>query len=300
MMTLLKRAVRWIYLRIPLKKYFLSTLKRVYVPPPSAWQHLHFVGPFIVQVNGAGQPRTFRMNHFGGYTYLLENELFWKGIDGVTERDSLALWRRLAEGSAVIFDIGANTGIYSLLAATVSPGAHVHTFEPLDRVFEKLELNRDLNGLDIDYHRLARSDADGEVSFFDIDVENPYAASLQKEFLGDHELIREITVNTRTLASFIEAYDIQNIDLMKVDVEGHEPEVLEGMASYLERFRPTILIEVLSEICGSRIEQMLQPLGYRYFDLDERNPPRWVSHITKSSRYNYLACSEKTASSLGL
>ena len=103
------------------------------------------------------------------------------------------------------------------------------------------------------------------------------------------------------LDTLINQRKIEKIDLMKIDVETHEAEVLEGMGEYLEKFKPTMLIEILNNEVGQNVENLVRGKGYLYFNLDEKTDSiRRVEKITKSDFYNYLLCNEQLADELGL
>ena len=87
---------------------------------------------------------------------------------------------------------------------------------------------------------------------------------------------------------------------MKIDVETHEPEVLDGFRSYLNQYRPTMLIEILNDEVGRKVSSAVQGLDYLYFNINEKGGIRQVDKITKSDYYNYLLCNSKTALKLGL
>jgi hypothetical protein len=103
-----------------------------------------------------------------------------------------------------------------------------------------------------------------------------------------------------TLDTYIKKSDIDKIDLIKIDVETHEPEVLEGFEFFLQKFKPSILIEVLNDEIGSKIQKAVSNLGYLYFDIDENGGVKQVSSIKRSSYYNYLLCLPDVASDLNL
>ena len=71
------------------------------------------------------------MRHYG---FQLENEIFWSGLTNGWEKISTRLWIELSKNSKVIFDIGANTGIYSLVSKSINPTSQVFAFEPVKRV----------------------------------------------------------------------------------------------------------------------------------------------------------------------
>lgn len=85
-----------------------------------------------------------------------------------------------------------------------------------------------------------------------------------------------------------------------MDVEGHEPEALEGMGIHLKEMKPTLLIEVTSEKNAAKVETLLSGLGYRYYDIDEKTALRKIPHVMKSTKWNLLFCQEGIARSLGL
>ena len=87
---------------------------------------------------------------------------------------------------------------------------------------------------------------------------------------------------------------------MKIDVELHEAEVLEGMGAYLREWKPTMLIEILSDEVGQKVEILINDMGYLYFNINENGGIRQVTHIGKSDYYNYLLCSPEKASFLKL
>jgi hypothetical protein len=107
-------------------------------------------------------------------------------------------------------------------------------------------------------------------------------------------------VPVRRFDSVFEALGLDGLDLVKVDVEGHEPEVLEGMGTLLTKYRPAFLIEVLTDEAGRRLESLIDALRYVYFDLDDVGPPRLSPHICASSHWNYLVCQPHLAEMLGI
>ena len=106
--------------------------------------------------------------------------------------------------------------------------------------------------------------------------------------------VLETEVTTITLDSYLRERKITVVDLVKIDVETHEPEVLSGFIEGLTQFRPVLLIEILNEDVGKRVEAIVQKLGYRYFNIDEKGGIRETEHIGKSDFYNYLLCDNNT------
>ena len=65
------------------------------------------------------------------------------------EKESLKIWKELCQTSDVILDVGANTGVYSLVAKAANPESRVIAFEPVKRTFDRLEHNNNINGFDM-------------------------------------------------------------------------------------------------------------------------------------------------------
>jgi hypothetical protein len=61
-----------------------------------------------------------------------------------------------------------------------------------------------------------------------------------------------------------------------------------------------MLIEILNNEIGDKVNSMIKNLGYSYFNIDEKGGIRQVEQITKSDYYNYLLCDQKIAKELGL
>lgn len=284
---MLKKIVKKLYQIIPFKRKLYVFLNSFLNFPQNIYKHLHFKGEIKVEVD---ESRGFKMNHYG---YQVENDVFWSGLYGSWERVSLKLWTLLCEKSTVIVDVGANTGIYSLLAKTVNINSIVYAFEPIERVYLKLVQNIELNDFRITPINEALSDQNGKAIVYDTNAEHTYSVAVNKNLnqSGIESIEREI--NIKRLDSFIKKNNIQRIDLMKIDVETHEAEVLEGMGVFLERFKPHLLIEILDDEIASNVERILNGLGYQYFEIDEQAGISAKNHINVGSSRNYLCFNNK-------
>jgi FkbM family methyltransferase len=290
----MKNFLKKIYQVIPFKKEVFGCIKVFFRVPDSINQHLSFKGKFRVRID---KKHSFQMIHYG---FELENNLFWNGLENGWEKRSIMLWKTLCEKSFVIFDIGANTGVYSLLAKAVQPDAKVYAFEPVKRVYEKLNNNIRLNNYDILATEKAISNYTGEACIYDLDSEHIYSVTVNKNMIEEQAASLKTMIQTVTLNDFIKINNIPKIDLIKIDVETHEPEVLEGFNEYLSIFKPTMLIEILNDEVGKKVNQLVSNLDYYYFNIDELNGIRQVEKISKSDYYNYLICTKEIAKELNL
>lgn len=287
------RLLKWCYDKIPIKFELYRFLKKFWTPSPRVYRHLHFQGQ--IEVSGPGC--RFLMQHYG---YELENALFWEGLTGGWEKISMDLWLKLCRDSQVILDVGANTGVYALAAKAVNPQAQVHAFEPVCRIFDKLRLNCRMNNFDIQIYPEALSDFDGEATIYDPPTEHVYSVTVNKNLSAPGTPVIPTKIRTMRLDTLIRARSLKRVDLIKIDVETHEPQVLRGMGEFLDSMKPAMLVEVLNASAGQEIEDFLRGKDYLYFSIDEVHTPLLVDRIAESPYRNYLFCDTDTAKRLGL
>lgn len=290
----MKKSLKTIYKNLPFKKPVFTFLKKLWQPPDHVYRHLHFKGTFTVPLS---QTEQFRIRHYG---FEVENELFWKGIDGGWEKVSIGLWTQLCRKANIVVDIGANTGVYSLVAKAVNPCAKVYAFEPVQRVFEKLTENNRINNFDIVCLKKAVSNYTGKAIIFDTNEEHIYSVTVNRNIHDPSTSVNKSEIETITLEEFICQNKLARIDLIKIDVETHEPEVLEGFGDFLRKLQPTMFVEVLNDEVGNKVNELVKGLGYLYFNIDENKGVRQVSKIEKSDYFNFLICSKEVANDLKL
>ena len=280
----MKRLLKTLYSYIPFKMQIFTLVKLVWNPPKSIYKHLHFKGPFEVQFDNK---RSFKIYHIG---YELENEIFWKGLPNGWEKHSMQNWMNLCKDAEVIMDIGANTGIYALSAKAINSKAKVYAFEPVNRIFDKLQKNVKLNNFEIQCEKKGVSDKNGKAVIHDTDTEHTYSVTINRNLSWFPETTFEVEVEIITIDSFVEQNNIDKIDIIKIDVETHEVEVLNGFRKYIYEFEPTLLIEILNDEIAIGIEKIISPIDYYYFNIDENTGIREVSCLGKSDNYNFLIC----------
>jgi FkbM family methyltransferase len=159
------------------------------------------------------------------------------------------VWAELAKKSETIFDIGANTGIYSIMAKTYNPSANVFAFEPQPNVYLALLKNNAINKFDIRCERIALSSKSGKASFYNygnntFTERNTTAGSLNPNWRKKDQNI--IEVQTERISNFCKKEKVKKIDLMKIDVETHEYEVLRGYGNLIHKHKPYIILEIQS------------------------------------------------------
>jgi len=175
---------------------------------------------------------------------MLQRQFYFFGTYFL-EEDIISCWEATANGAKVILDVGANAGIYSLAALAVQPDAVVHAFEPTPEIAARLRDTAKLNQLETLYvHELA------------VLGENGYATLNRcRGELGNNEGMNFVTkgignsgaerVKTMSLDHFCEGHSIDQVDLLKLDVQGHEYSALKGAERLIKAGRiGTIFMEL--------------------------------------------------------
>ncbi|HEX5184738.1 MAG TPA: FkbM family methyltransferase [Allosphingosinicella sp.] len=264
-------------------------IRSVWTPPKRIFRHLYFKGVFTVEVAPGA---CFRIESFGS---KIENDLFWRGYGRGWEGTSLRVWRALAERSEFIADVGANTGVFALAAQALRPDARIVAVEPSHRVFEKLRRNIEINGFAIRPVEVAASDKAGIAKFYDLPTEHQYSASLEATMLGAGTV--EVEVEVERLDHVFERCGFARLDLMKMDVERHEPAALRGMENMLRAHRPTMLIEVLDGEHLDGVKTVLDGLDYQFRAIAEESDASDADETGDASR-NMLVCRQEVLDGL--
>ena len=294
-MSVLRKGAKRLYDALPFKQP-LFTLVRTLVPVPERiHKHLHFKGVITVPITPGG---SFKMVHHG---YVIENELFWRGLEG-WEKVSARLWVLLCRRSHTILDIGANTGVYALIAKTVQPEATVAAVEPVQRVFSKMQANFALNPGSIHAVHAAVSDSTGTATLYDLpESEHVLSVSLESEWNKASTQLRPVEVPCVTVMDLLARIGSAEVDLLKIDVETHEAAVLRGFIDLIRKDRPTMLIEILNDTVAQQVMDLIGGLDYLYFNIDEVTwPPRQLPELSRSAHFNFLICRPEIATSIGL
>jgi len=237
--------------------------------------------------------------------YFWDTELFWHGFEGLDyENKTREIWCSLAAKSKVIFDIGANTGWFSMMAKAYNKHTKVFAFEPQPNIYKVLHKNNELNDFDIRCEQLALSDQKGKLPFYNTgdttfsDL-NTMHGSLNKEWRTKRQ--KSILVEVIRLDSYIKRNNISTIDLMKIDVETLEYEVLKGYGEYLLQHYPILILEIQDEKIGRDIRSVLGA-EYSYYWIDEEKGLIQISHLGRNNdqeNRNYLLCPNEKKHLLG-
>jgi FkbM family methyltransferase len=166
------------------------------------------------------------------------------------EQKDLKLFLSLVTKSRVILDIGANTGIYSILSHKLNTGATIYSFEPYPVNITRLKKNLSINNVTVNIVEKALGDQPGKIDFAvpaDGSIADTSSAEIEfsKSTYEGKIPWKIITVEQLTLDTFSTEAGITQVDLVKIDVEGHEVAVFKGGKDFFSRFNPVIQCEII-------------------------------------------------------
>lgn len=165
----------------------------------------------------------------------------------------------------VVLDIGANSGLFSLLCA--KKGAKkIYAFEPnKDSLVNLKSITNDLNVEIIDKAVYIK---DEDLKFY-VDPTNTTIGSLSKHHLEIHaNSLQETIVPAISLKTFIKEKNIDKISLLKMDIEGAEYEIIENLEQEIFDKIDSFLIEYHDNEDG-RVEKLIHKLLKSGFDIDQ-------------------------------
>jgi len=203
---------------------------------------------------------------------------------------------------AQIFDIGANIGSMALRFAQLTPQGHVYAFEPTPYAFDKLVRNISLNP------QLAQRITPVQLFVSDQNRKDPqikaYASWKVDGCAADKHPVHggiikpAESVAAITLDDFCFKNEIQKIDLIKIDTDGHEFQALAGARNAIEKYLPDIIFEVGGYVMQEHFidfDQYMKyfgSLGYILWNLKTRKeitPGNYTTQIPSRSTTDIIA-----------
>jgi FkbM family methyltransferase len=218
---------------------------------------------------------------------------------GTYERDTVAVCRHLIRPGAVVVDIGAHVGYFTLLfSSLVGPRGRVLAFEPDPQNVEILRRNVARRGAgNVEVVGQAVSDFDGRAKLYRTPLSMGHSLHSVKQNLD------QVIVDVGTLDGVLERRGIETLRFVKIDVEGAEPDVLRGMRRLAAGAPDLVLVlefkPALLAARGYRPAALLELLAEMGFETSAIGPGGTLAPAspsdtgTAASAYNLLA--RKTA-----
>lgn len=207
-------------------------------------------------------------------------------VAGHFEKKAIAQCANFIRPDGIVIDVGANIGVHTVHFAAFAPSGKVICFEPASATFAHLLRNvRDL--FNVIPLNLALSDSSGLRPFF-VAADDAYSGlkDTKRKALLRQELIACFKGDDILLTMLQD----QRVDLVKIDVEGLEIEVLNGMKQFIVSHKPVIFCEIFggkqSNPNPQATVELCVSLGYDAFVLDGARLSPAGQHNDKL--YNYF------------
>jgi FkbM family methyltransferase len=195
---------------------------------------------------------------------------------GMLERSKLRIFQSSLEPGMVVWDIGANVGLYTLCSSFgVGASGRVYAFEPMPENLTHLRAHLELNGIEnveieskavIDRETVVRMKQGDSPSEWHLDTGGEYA------------------VQSIALDSWLARSAARRPHVLKIDVEGAEVAVLRGAVDTLRRHRPLIYLSLHGETQRLESRELLQEVGYRLRSWEPAEPTETTSEWIAEAR----------------
>jgi len=200
-------------------------------------------------------------------------------VNGMFEPSECKFVMKFLTPGMVFFDVGANLGQYTLLAAQrVGREGQVHSFEPSSRMFAESKYNVELNVLSniCTLNKLALSNKVGTAKLSRYQPGAEVYGSLGTQ-CRESPIVGYEVVETTTLDTYVEKKGVDHIDLIKMDIEGAELLALQGSEHTLSKsIAPAIVLEMADintiglEYQATEIWDYLEQFGYQFYCFNKR------------------------------
>ena len=163
------------------------------------------------------------------------------------EESDLFLFKELSKSSSCIIDIGANTGLFSIVSASVNPNLKIYSFEPYPSNAERLKINLEVNNIkNVQVISEAMGDQVGHIEMA-VPENNSISDVSSVNLAFSKKMYPELKwkstrVPINTIDNFASRISVP-VDLIKCDVETFEMAVFRGAYSTLGNDKPTIIFE---------------------------------------------------------
>ncbi|MTI75004.1 MAG: FkbM family methyltransferase [Stenotrophomonas sp.] len=205
----------------------------------------------------------------------MQRRIFWMGY----YNENIAhLLNTLLKPGMTVLDVGANIGEISLLSAKrVGDQGKVYAFEPVTAIAQQLARHVQMNQfkqIDVEYFALGDAIEDNRIIYTSCGQESSDENNGLGSLYGGEGATPLQRIQMTTLDAWLQARpSIQRVDLIKIDIEGAELACLRGAKECLQRFKPSIIVEI-QDFSAARagysptdILDLLSNLGYTFHQI---------------------------------
>jgi len=242
-------------------------IKENHISDPNNFIHLKKLFPYkgYMDVSLKTCPTFVMITHNDD---LVLNRLLWIGDYRLT---SFLIWSKLAKHAKRIFDIGAYTGIFSLVAALSNLNSQIYCFEPLTRNYARIIENIFLNhvtNIHVYCQCVTHSDEDQHFYIYEDSSDLPLINSTRNH---SQTMINSSKIKSISLNTFCKENDCYP-DLIAIDTSGAEINVLQGMIDIIPISQPDFIVSLFDQETADFVTQFFQPFHYYFYDYCEDNP----------------------------
>ena len=236
----------------------------------------------------------FLKKNFLPQAYLLKKRIE-RSIKNNDEEEIRLVKNFITPGTDSI-DVGVYRGVYSYEMSKYSK--LVHAFEPNPILFNDIEKNLKKIIKNIKFYNNALSDEDGLVSL-KVPIRN---RNYDKNNYEEYFQMGKATIHNRNKIDEFESFDIKTkkldyfnfnnkISFIKIDVEGHEVEVIKGSEITIKKNKPILLVEIEEQYTQKKVSETLKyinSLGYNsfYFKDNKLNNTNDLNDLNDLNIYN--------------
>jgi FkbM family methyltransferase len=229
----------------------------------------------IKQITYEGQEKIRPINYGKrNVVVYINNSVESQRVKKVFEKKVINHLENLITAPMVIYDIGANIGLYSLVLAREHPSSQIHAFEPERHNFFKLIRNIELNLLkNVTAHLIAAGE---ERKIGSLHLQGELSGQ------GEHSLINPVSkfytpIEVWDLDTYVRIKKAPSPDLVKIDVEGYELQVLKGMTGLLKSKQPKLIIEVHQHLINEQhLYEFLKKYKYTIKEISHDKTRRFI------------------------
>lgn len=171
----------------------------------------------------------------------LDRSIFLSGLFGDhIEENSFNFLSKNLKKDSVFFDIGANSGFFTLFASLIIKTGFIHSFEPVPRAYNNFKKSVQLNKIkNINVNNLCIGNMNKKVRF-NVSFHSDVSSIKVTPYQSGNKLIES---EMMTLDKYCQKNNLKKMDMIKIDVEGSEKDILFNSKNILKKFKPILIIE---------------------------------------------------------
>lgn len=206
--------------------------------------------------------------------------------------------------SPIVFDVGANVGKWSQAVLDIHPNAIIHAFEPSPTSYPLLAQHPFPANVHINH--LGLGDKQGELTFYEYGDAHSHNSLYPRH---DKPYVNQTTIQVDTLEHYCAKNQIEHIDFLKIDTEGHDYYVLQGGKSLLEQEKIDVIqFEYGNNYLDARLFlkdmfDLIDDMNYSIYRIMPKHLhfiPKYHEIHERFTYTNYTIVNHKTAQQFGL